>query len=72
MANLVDWTNTAYYASDTTGATGTGGIDLSAVNGVLYNKRVPEPSTYGAIFVGLSAAFFGWRRYRRGVSAPAA
>jgi hypothetical protein len=72
MANLADWTNTTYYASDTTGATGTGGIDLSAVNGVLYNKRVPEPSTYGAIFVGLSAAFFGWRRYRRGLSAPAA
>jgi hypothetical protein len=72
MANLVDWNNTTYYAADTTGATGTGGIDLSAVNGVLYNKRVPEPSTYGAIFVGLGAVFFGWRRYRRGLSAPAA
>lgn len=72
MANLVDWTNTTYYSSTTDGNSGEGGIDLSAVNGVLYNKRVPEPSTYGAIFVGLSAAFFGWRRYRRGLSAPAA
>jgi hypothetical protein len=65
MANLVNWNNATYYPTDTTGATGTGGIDLSAVNGVLYNKRVPEPSTYGAIFVGLSVAFFSWRRYRR-------
>jgi hypothetical protein len=64
MANLVDWTNTTYYASNTAGDTGTGGIDLSAVNGVLYNRRVPEPSTYGAMFIGLSAGFFGWRRWR--------
>jgi hypothetical protein len=64
MANLVDWTNTTYYSTTTTGETGTGGIDLSAVNGVLYNRRVPEPSTYGAMFIGLSAAFFGWRRWR--------
>lgn len=72
MANLVNWNNTTYYSSTTDGNSGGGGIDLSAVNGVLYNKRVPEPSTYGAIFVGLSALFFGWRRYRRGLSAPAA
>ncbi len=73
MANLVDWTNATYYKTDTSGDTGTGGIDLSAVNGVLYNRRVPEPSTYGAIFLGLTAAFFGWRRWRRqGITAPAA
>lgn len=69
MANLVDWNNTTYYSSATDGNSGGGGIDLSAVNGVLYNKRVPEPSTYGAIFVGLSAAFFGWRRWRRSQAA---
>ena len=45
---------------------------IVAVNGVLYNKRVPEPSTYGAIFIGLSVAFFGWRRHRRGLSERAA
>ena len=72
MANLVNWNNATYYATNTTNATGTGGIDLSAVNGVLYNRRVPEPSTYGAVFLGLTATFFGWRRWRRGVSAPAA
>lgn len=64
MANLVDWSNTTYYASNTTGGTGTGGIDLSAVNGVLYNRRVPEPATYGAIFVGLTTAGLAWRRRR--------
>jgi hypothetical protein len=72
MANLVNWNNATYYSTTTDGNSGGGGIDLSAVNGVLYNKRVPEPSTYGAIFVGLSAAFFGWRRYRRSLSVPGA
>jgi hypothetical protein len=64
MTNLVDWTNSTYYATNTTNATGTGGIDLSAVNGVLYNRRAPEPSTYGAVFIGVTATFLGWRRRR--------
>ncbi len=72
MTNLVDWNNATYYPTNTTGATGTGGIDLSAVNGVLYNRRVPEPSTYGAILVGLTGLFLGWRRHRHRVIAPAA
>ena len=72
MANLVNWNNTTYYASNTDGTTGGGGIDLSAVNGVLYNQRAPEPSTYGAIFLGSGVAFFGWRRWRRRITAPAA
>ena len=72
MANVVNWNNATYYPTATDGTTGGGGIDLSAVNGVLYNRRVPEPSTYGAIFVGLSVAFLGWRRYRRALSARAA
>jgi hypothetical protein len=62
MANLVNWNNTTYYRSDTTGATGTGGIDLSAVNGVLYNRAVPEPSTYGAILMGAALAGWFWRK----------
>ena len=69
MANLVDWNNTTYYATNSTTA---GGVDLSAVNGVLYNRRVPEPTTYGALFIGLTAAGLGWRRWRRGISAAAA
>lgn len=72
MANLVDWTNATYYSTNTTGETGTGGIDLSAVNGVLYNRRAPEPSTYGAIFIGLTALALGCRRRRRSLSARAA
>jgi hypothetical protein len=72
MANLVDWSNATYYKTDTTGETGTGGIDLSAVNGVLYNRRVPEPSTYGAIFVGLTAVALGVRRRFRRLTARAA
>ena len=72
MSNLVNWNNATYYPTNTDGTSGNGGIDLSAVNGVLYNRTVPEPSTYGAIFVGLSVALLGWRRYRRGVSATAA
>lgn len=70
MANLVDWTNTTYYRSDTTGATGTGGIDLSAVNGVLYNRAAPEPATYGALF--MAAALGGWMLHRRKQLARAA
>lgn len=72
MANIVDWTNATYYSTGTSGATGAGGIDLSAVNGVLYNRRVPEPSTYGAIFIGFTAALLGWRRRRRNINVPAA
>jgi hypothetical protein len=72
MANLVDWNNATYYPTNTNGDTGSGGIDLSAVNGVLYNRRVPEPSTYGALLLGLGGAFFGWRRYRRRLNAAAA
>jgi len=72
LTNLVNWNNATYYPTDTTNATGTGGIDLSAVNGVLYNKRVPEPSTYGAVLLGLTGAFFGWRRRRRALTSRAA
>ncbi len=71
MANLVDWTNATYYPTNTLGDTGTGGIDLSAVNGVLYNRRAPEPATYGAAFIGLTIAWAAWRR-RRMLTAPAA
>lgn len=67
VGNLVDWTNSTYYPTTTPDTSGS--IDLMGFNGARF---VPEPSTYGAIFVGLTAAFFGWRRQRRSVSAAAA
>jgi hypothetical protein len=70
MSNLVDWNNTTYYRTDTTGATGTGGIDLSAVNGVLYNRAAPEPATYGSLF--MAATLGGWWLRRRKSVQPVA
>ena len=68
-ANLVNWNNTTYYPTNTDAA-GYGNMDFMAF-GAQISRPVPEPSTYGAMFVGLSAAFFGWRRYRRALSAAA-
>lgn len=68
-ANLVNWNNVAYYPTNTS-ATATGNMDFMGF-GATISRPVPEPSTYGAIFIGLSALFFGWRRHRRGVNAPA-
>lgn len=59
-ANLVDWNNATYYPQNT--ADTSGSIDLLGVNG---KKWVPEPSTYGAIFLGLGSAMIGLRRWRR-------
>lgn len=67
-ANLADWSSATYYPTSTADANG--GIDLAAFNGQL-SRRVPEPSTYGAIMVGATAIFFAWRR-RRALSATAA
>ena len=67
VANLADWTNTTYYPTTTADST-IGSLDLIGFNGRLF---VPEPSTYGAILLGATVTLLGWRRYRRGVSAPA-
>ncbi len=69
-ASLVNWNNTTSYPTNTDPTT-YGNMDFMAF-GAQVARPVPEPSTYGAILVGLGAAFFGWRRYRRSVSAPAA
>lgn len=66
-ANLVNWNNATYYPTNTDPA-GYGNMDFMGF-GAQISRPVPEPSTYGAIFVGLTAAVFGWRRYRR--SGPA-
>lgn len=62
-ATLVNWNNSTYYPTNTDPA-GYGNMDFMGF-GAQISRPVPEPSTYGAMFVGLSAAFFGWRRYRR-------
>lgn len=68
-ADLVNWNNATFYPTGTSSAA-TGNMDFMGF-GATISRPVPEPSTYGAIFIGLSAAFFGWRRYRRNLSVPA-
>ncbi len=63
-ANLVDWRNATYYPTNTTGVTGTGGIDLAAINGIAFSV-VPEPSTYGLAALALAGGFHAWSRGRR-------
>ena len=65
-SSLADWTNTTFYPTNSAP-----GIDLSGINGQMYSKT-PEPSTYGAIFIGLTGVFLGWRRWRRELNARAA
>jgi MYXO-CTERM domain-containing protein len=65
-ANLVSHANATYYPVNTNGDTGGGGIDLAAVNGVLFSTTpVPEPSTYTLCGAGSLAALAFWRRRRR-------
>jgi hypothetical protein len=59
-ANLVDWNNTTYYPGSTPDTSGS--IDLLAVNG---KRWIPEPSTYGALFLGLCSTALGLRRWCR-------
>ncbi|MBL9216662.1 MAG: PEP-CTERM sorting domain-containing protein [Opitutaceae bacterium] len=68
-ANLVNWNNATYYPTNTDPA-GVGNMDFMGF-GAQISRPVPEPSTYGAIFLGLTAGILGWRRRRR-VSAEAA
>lgn len=61
-ANLVNWNNATYYPTNTDPA-GYGNMDFMGF-GAQISRPVPEPSTYGAIFIGLTAACLGWRRWR--------
>ena len=69
-ANLVDWTNATYYPTNSSDATdAAGGLDPAAVNGVIFTKSAaPEPTTSGAIFVGV---MLGATLYRRAKKKPA-
>lgn len=59
-ANLVNWTSNTYYPTNTD-PTGTGNMDFMGF-GAQISRPVPEPSTYGAIFLGLTSAAFAVRR----------
>ena len=59
-ANLVDWTNATNYATNTPDTNGS--IDLLGVSG---KRWVPEPSTYGAMFMGFGSLLLGFRRWRQ-------
>lgn len=47
---LLDWTNSTYFPTTTDGNTGGNGLDLAAVNGVLFGA-VPEPAPPAALLV---------------------
>jgi len=62
--DLLNTSNTVYFPSNTNdqGTADNGGLDPVAINGTLFNEfAVPEPSTYGVIFVGLCLAGFALR-----------
>lgn len=58
LANLVDWTNAAYYPTNTPDSA-VGSIDLAGFNG---RRFVPEPATYGAILLFFMIAAVAVRR----------
>jgi hypothetical protein len=66
-ASLVNWNNTSVYRNNTS-ADGYGNMDFMAF-GSRIARPVPEPSTYGAIFMGVAVA--GWL-VRRKLTAKAA
>lgn len=68
-ANLVDWNNITNYPTNTNPTTH-GNMDFMGF-GAQISRPVPEPSTYGALFIGASLLFLGVRRYRRDRNAAA-
>ena len=62
-ASLVNWNTTTYYPTNTDPTT-YGNMDFMAF-GATISRPVPEPSTYGAILMGLMAVGLGWRRARK-------
>ncbi|MFA6287508.1 MAG: PEP-CTERM sorting domain-containing protein [Opitutaceae bacterium] len=67
-SDLVDYTNTGVYLNTTNAGTNPdadfGNVDFAAF-GAQLARPVPEPSTYGMIFMGLCGAFWVWRRKKQ-------
>lgn len=59
-ANLVNWNSVTYYPTNTD-PTGTGNMDFMGF-GAQISRPVPEPSIYGAIFLGLTSGAIALRR----------
>jgi hypothetical protein len=58
LANLVDWNNATYYSQTTSDTIGS--IDIMSFGG---RRIVPEPSTYGAMLLGLGSILLSYRRW---------
>ena len=65
--DLVDWTNDTVYRTDTDRSTD-GNVDFMGFGAQLATP-VPEPSSYGALFLAFSSALYGLRRRRIRVKA---
>ncbi len=60
-SDLVDWNNSTFYPTNTNQTEGT--ADFSTFGG-RFIRPIPEPSTYGAIFMGTGLVAYGLRRRR--------
>ncbi|HLP25649.1 MAG TPA: PEP-CTERM sorting domain-containing protein [Acidobacteriota bacterium] len=61
-SDLVNWNNSSVYLTNTD-PNSWGNMDFMGF-GAQISRPVPEPSTYGALFIGASLALFGLRRWR--------
>jgi len=67
-SDLVNWNNSSVYLTNTD-PNSWGNMDFMGF-GAQISRPVPEPSTYGALFLGAGLACFGLRRWRALRAAP--
>lgn len=64
-AELLDWTNATFFPTTTDGNTGGGGIDLAAINGLLF-AAVPESVPTSALVAFILVTAFSWHKRKTG------
>jgi len=69
-SDLVNWNNSSVYLTNTD-PNSWGNMDFMGF-GAQISRPVPEPSTYGALLLGVGLVFFGVRRWRTTHARPAA